>query len=446
MGVKNTYKLPKGYWNPKIELMPKQKLRELQLKRLRHTIKYCWSNSPFYRKKMKNAGISPDDIKTFDDFSKKFPTTSRKELNDDQSSTPIFGTRLCVSEDKFMKYHQTSGTSGRPPVRALDSKRDWDWEIETLAMALYGFGIRPDDRAFVVFGYGTFIGFWCAHYAYEKIGCLTIPGGSLDTKARLKLIKELDITTLTATPSYLFRMISEGGDELKNFSINKIIVAAERASNVPEIKKLVEESFDAFMGEYMGMTEAGGAVAFECSEQPGGVHIIEDHFYEEVVDPETFEPVDYGEEGMRLMTPLCKETMPILRYITGDRVKKVEYDFCQCGRTFDIYEGGFLGRYDDMVKIRGILIAPEMIDEIVRKHAEIEEYYSVVEKINGLDSLVINIEPKKGITQKKISDVKNSIAEEIKLYLGLRPILKIVKPGELPRFELKGKRFQDLRK
>lgn len=221
--------LPNGYWNPRIEFLTREDLRTLQLKRLRHTIKHAFDDSPFYRKLMERHGLSPDDIRSLADFSNRFPLTRREDLDEDQRSNPPYGTRLALRPELALRYHATSGTTGKPAVKAFDSERDRLWGGDAWAASLYNFGIRPDDVVMIAFGYGSFIGFWGAHYGFEKIGCRVHPTGGLDTHTRIQMILNLGITVLCCTPSYAIRMLhvakEEGLDLATDSKLNKIVVA-----------------------------------------------------------------------------------------------------------------------------------------------------------------------------------------------------------------------------
>ena len=192
--------LPHGYWNPKIELMPKEALGRLQLRRVQEALRYAWENSPFHRRLMEKHGVAPGTILSLEDYFQKFPITRRTDLERDQLENPSFGTRHALPLETALRYHSTSGTTGKPPVRAFDSERDWLWGADAWATSLYNFGVRPEDVVMVAFGYGSFIGFWGAHYAFEKIGCRVHPTGSMDTKTRIHMILDLKITVLCCTP------------------------------------------------------------------------------------------------------------------------------------------------------------------------------------------------------------------------------------------------------
>jgi phenylacetate-CoA ligase len=441
--------LPHGFWNPKIELMPKNELRQLQLKRLKQVISYAWERCSFYRSLMIRHGITPECIRTLEDFYKRFPITRRDDLDRDQLDNPPFGTRLALPLENALRYHTTSGTTGKPPVKAFDTERDWIWGADCWATSLYNFGVRPDDTVMVAFGYGSFIGFWGAHYAFEKIGCRVHPTGGMDTKTRIQMILDPGVTVLCCTPSYALRILhvakEEGVDLAKESKINKIVVAGEPGASIPSTRAIIERGFDAQMGDFMGTTETAGIIAATCSKLSAGLHINEDRFLIQVIDPQSLESVGYGNRGMMVVTPLVKEAMPLLRYATNDIVILDPADRCSCGRTLDLFQGGILGRYDDMVKVRGVQLTPQMVEEIVRGFPEVEEFFTTVEDRDGLDSLSIKFELRKDATPHLAQAVSLKIKEEFKRKIGLTPEVELAPWNSLPRFELKARRFKDQR-
>ncbi|MBI4522237.1 MAG: AMP-binding protein [Deltaproteobacteria bacterium] len=441
--------LPHGYWNPKIELMPKGQLKRLQLRRLEAALRYAWESSPYYRSLMKKHGVALETITTLEDFFRSFPVTRREDLNRDQLENPPFGTRLAVPLENPLRYHATSGTTGQPAVRAFDTERDWIWGADAWATSLYNFGVRPNDVVMIAFGYGSFIGFWGAHYAFEKIGCRVHPTGSMDTKTRIQMILDLGITVLCCTPSYAIRILHVAGEEGIDLAarsrLNMIVVAGEPGASIKSTKDIIEKGFNAHLGDFMGTTETAGMIASTCSRLCGGLHINEDRYLTEVVDPDNLKPVGYGKRGMMVVTPLIKEAMPLFRYATNDIVILERSNVCRCGRTLDLFMGGILGRYDDMVKVRGVQLTPQMIEEIVRSFPEVEEFFTTAEIRDGLDILLIRFEVKKDVNSQLAEHICRQIKASTKQNLGLSPEVAVEPYNSLPRFELKARRFKDLR-
>jgi phenylacetate-CoA ligase len=365
-----------------------------------------------------------------------------------QLDDPPYGPILAAPRESAIRYHLTSGTTGRTPIRVLDSMKDWEWITEMWCYAFWGFGVRPSDTVFFAFSYGTFVGFWGAHYACEKIGCLVLPGGNMTTEARVKQIFDMDATVVCSTPTYALRMAQEArnlGIDLVNGPVKRIILSGEPAGSIPATKRLIEEQWGAKAGDTAGMTELGTIMMFECEHQPGGAHIIEDHYIEEVIDPFSGEPVGYGEEGERVVTSFGRGFIPVLRYRTRDLVLKVPASTCSCGRTFDVYDGGIRGRVDDMKLVRGTNVYPRAVEAIVREHEAVDEFQIHLYTAEGIrDEIEVLVEiPDPGADASAIvAELGKALAEA---HEGLRFDVKIVENETLPRFELKAKRVLDER-
>jgi phenylacetate-CoA ligase len=301
---------------------------------------------------------------------------------------------------------------------------------------------------YVAFGYGSFIGFWGLHYAGEKLGCLVLPGGAMTTDQRVKEIVEMNATVVASTPTYALRMAQEAkslGIDLAGSAVERVILSGEPAGSIPATKALIEEQWGAKAGDTAGMTELGTIMIFECSSQPGGTHIIEDHYIEEVVDPVTDEPVPYGEMGERVVTSFGRGFIPVLRYRTRDFVVRVPGSNCSCGRTFDIYEGGIRGRVDDMKLVRGTNVYPRAVEALIREHAEVDEFQIRLYTADGIrDEIEVLIEvPDSDVDVDALcATLGKQLADA---HESLRFGVRSVELGSLPRFELKAKRLMDER-
>ncbi|MPZ90463.1 MAG: AMP-binding protein [Actinobacteria bacterium] len=435
------------FWNKRHETMPRDELEALQVHKLRHLVEWANERVPYHAKRLSDAGVTADSIQSLDDL-RRLPFMTREEWMRSQVEHPPFGPILAAPENDAIRYHMTSGTTGRTPIRVLDSMKDWEWIAEMWCYGFWGFGVRPSDTVFFAFSYGTFVGFWGAHYACEKIGCLVLPGGNMTTEARVKQIVDMKATVVCSTPTYALRMAQEAhklGIDLANGPVKRLILSGEPAGSIPATKKLIEDQWGAVAGDTAGMTELGTIMVFECSEQPGGTHIIEPHFIEEVVDPVSAEPVGYGEQGERVVTSFGRGFIPVLRYRTRDLVVKVPADRCSCGRTLDIYEGGIVGRVDDMKLVRGTNVYPRAVEAIVREFTEVDEFQIHLYTAEGIrDEIEVLVE---------IPDADadaNSILEKIgselsEAHEGLRFGVRKVDNDSLPRFELKAKRLNDER-
>ena len=435
------------YWNPRHETMDRAGIEALQVRKLKNLVEWAAAQVPYHSKRLHDAGVTADSINSLDDL-RRIPFTTRDEWMQGQLDQPPYGPILAAPRESAIRYHLTSGTTGRTPIRVLDSMKDWEWIAEMWCYAFWGFGVRPADAVFFAFSYGTFVGFWGAHYACEKIGCLVLPGGNMTTEARVKQILDMDATVVCSTPTYALRMAQEArslGIDLVNGPVKRVILSGEPAGSIPATKKLIEEQWGAKAGDTAGMTELGTIMMFECSHQPGGAHIIEDHYIEEVIDPFSGEPVGYGEPGERVVTSFGRGFIPVIRYRTRDLVQKVPAATCSCGRTFDIYDGGIRGRVDDMKLVRGTNVYPRAVEAIVREYEAIDEFQIHLYTTEGIrDEIEVLVEiPDPAADRETIlSDLGKTLAEA---HEGLRFHVKRVENESLPRFELKAKRVLDER-
>jgi phenylacetate-CoA ligase len=437
------------YWNPKNETMPRDELRQLQLLKLRRMCEWAHARAPFHRRRFEAAGFHPDQIKSLDDL-RRLPMMTRDEWVASQKEKPLWGDLIAATPRNAIRYHLTSGSTGRQPLRALDSTRDWEWISEMWCYGAWGFGVRPDDVVYFAFGYGSFIGFWGAHYGCEKIGALVVPGGAQTTERRIEQIVELGVTTIFSTPTYALRLWQEAvamGVDPAASKVDKVIVSGEPAGSIPAMKRQLERGWGAKCGDTAGMTEIGTIFAFECAEQPGGTHIIEDHMYEEVINPASGEPVKYGELGERVVTSFGRGLMPLIRYRSGDIVMRVPHSNCRCGRTTDIYEGGIRGRFDDMKLIRGTNVYPRAVESIVREHDSIDEFQIYVwhDENNIRDEITVRLELKPA-SQIGWPELSERLRKDLSgAHEGLRFNLELMPAGSLPRYELKARRLVDAR-
>jgi phenylacetate-CoA ligase len=435
------------YWNPRHETMPREQLDALQLRKLRALLEWSEARVPWHAKRLADAGVTADTVGSLEDL-RRIPFMTRDEWMQGQLEQPPYGSGLAEEPERAVRYHMTSGTTGKTPIRVLDGMKDWEWIAEMWCYGLWGFGVRPKDILFVAFGYSTFIGFWGLHYAGEKLGCLVLPGGAMLTDGRVKQIVDMGATVVASTPTYALRMAQEAralGIDLAGSSVQRLILSGEPAGSIPATKGLIEEQWGAKAGDTAGMTELGTIMIFECESQPGGTHIIEDHYIEEVVDPETDRPVPYGELGERVVTSFGRGFIPVIRYRTRDFVVRVPGSTCSCGRTFDLYDGGIRGRVDDMKLVRGTNVYPRAVEAIVREHGEIDEFQIHLYTAEGIRDeieVLVEIPGPSADADRILGDLGKQLAEA---HEGLRFGVKKVDDGTLPRFELKAKRLVDER-
>lgn len=425
------------YFNQKLETLPREQLASLQAERLQKLLIEIKNKNPFYTERLNALGAEPGDFKSLDAL-KKLPFTTKEELVDDQIAHPPFGTNLTYREDNYTRYHQTSGTTGTP-LRVPDTVDSWDWWGRCWGYVLAGAGLTAEDRLFIAFGFGPFIGFWAAIEGARHIGAMMVPGGGRDSLQRLYLMRETSATALCSTPTYALRLAEIARDsnlDLKSLPVRATIHAGEPGANVPAIKKRIEETWGAKCYDHAGATEVG-AHSFECEAQPGGTHINEAEFIAEVIDPETGQELLTGQQGELVLTNLGRPGYPVIRYRTGDMVKLAD-DICDCGRTFVRCQGGVIGRHDDMLTVCGVNVYPSAIENLVRVVDEVIEFRVTITRERELDVLRIEIECGDDHDDGLIA---NKVAASISHTLGLQPAVQVVARNTLPRFELKAQRF-----
>jgi phenylacetate-CoA ligase len=436
------------YWNPKTETLAREQLEALQLAKLRRQCEWAGARSPWYRRAFAESGFDPGDLRSLDDLRRLEPLT-RAEWMASQSEHPPYGELPTIDGTGAIRVHTTSGTTGAGPLRALDARKDWAWIAEMWCYAIWGCGVRPADTAYIAFGYGSFIGFWGLHYAMEKVGVLNVPGGAQTTEARVRQIVDFGATVVASTPTYALRLAQEArtmGVDLPASAVERLILSGEPAGSIPVTKALIEEEWGAKAFDTAGMTEIGTIMVFECDHQPGGTHIIEDHYIEEVLEPDSLEPVGYGERGERVVTSFGRGSIPLLRYRTADLVCRIPAARCSCGRGFDIYEGGILGRVDDMKLVRGTNVYPRAIEAIVREYAQVDEFQTRITREGIRDEITLRVEMKPDWDASGWERMADELHRKLRgAFEGLNFRVECAETGALPRFELKAKRTVDLR-
>jgi phenylacetate-CoA ligase len=376
------------------------------------------------------------------------PKVEKSMMQSIQRKDPFpYGDALCVPLEQVTAYRQTSGTTGQP-VYQPDTWQDWEWWSECWAYILWAQGYRPSDRIFLPFGYNVFVAFWAAHYAAEKLGCEVIPGGVLDTKARILKIQELKADALMATPTYILGMAATAKNKMDldpaSLGINKITCAGEPGASIPSTKKRMQEAWNAKVYDHAGATEIG-AWSFECTVQPGGTHVNEAFFLVEIEDVETGEIIEEpGRRGKMVITALDRMAQPCIRFDSKDII---EWDAgaCSCGRTFRIIRGGVVGRADDITKVKGVLLAPSAIEEVVRSIDGLgDEFEVVVDKLGDVDRIKLKVELAPGF-EDKAKTIEPVLKDQLRLKTNLGYRIEIYDYGSLPRYDVKAKRFKDLR-
>ena len=429
-------------WNREIEFMAPDQLRALQSDRLREVVKLVYEKVPYYRQKLDDAGVKPQDIKSIDDIG-RLPFTTKEDLRE----TYPFGL-FAVPMEEIVRIHASSGTTGKSTVVGY-TKHDVETWAEVMARTLAAGGTHRGDLLQNSYGYGLFTGGLGAHYGAERIGTSVIPTSGGQTKRQVQILQDFGTTVLCCTPSYAL-VIGEVGREMGvNFADLPLRVGffgAEPWS--PTMRQEIESSLHAHALDIYGLSEIiGPGVSFECLEK-SGLHINEDHFYPEIIDPETGEPVPESQPGELVFTTLTKEALPLLRYRTRD-ISHVIAEPCGCGRTIRRMRR-VTGRTDDMLIIRGVNVFPSQIEEVLMGIEETTPNYVLVvdRKPRGMDELEVQVE----VSEKTFSDemsrlevLSERIQSEIESTLGLRVSVRLVEPKSLARSMGKAKRVIDRR-
>lgn len=429
------------YLHPDKELMTREEIEAYQLEKLQQTVRHCM-NSPFYKQRFEEIGLNPEDIKTLDDL-KKIPFTTKQDLR----STYPFGI-ASVPLDKCVRLHSSSGTTGNPTV-ILHTQRDLDEWANAVARCLHMVGLRPSDVFQNSSGYGMFTGGLGFQYGAERLGMLTVPAAAGNTKRQLKFIKDFGTTALHAIPSYASRlyevMVDEGIDPRRDTKLRTLIIGAEPHSELQ--RQRIEQMLGVKAYNSFGMSEmCGPGVAFECKEQ-NGLHIWEDYYIVEIVDPETLEPVPEGELGELVLTTINREAMPLLRYRTRDLTRILPGD-CPCGRHHKRLDR-MQGRSDDMIILKGVNIFPIQIEKILLQFKELAtDYLITLETLSDNDSMTVEVELSNLFTDDyaRLEQLTREITRQLKDEILVTPKVRLVANGSLPKSEGKAVRVKDLRK
>jgi len=415
-----------------VESCAPERLREARWRRLQMVARATFGANPFWTARWRAAGLArAEDVTGWDDFG-RLPLLTKAELVADQAAHPPFGSNLTFPLDRYVRVHQTSGTSG-PPIRWLETQASWEWWARCWGFVLAGAGIVPGDRVYFPFSFGLFVGFWAGFEGARALGALAIPGGGLDSVTRLHAMQALGATALVCTPSYALHLMEtarERGLDPTKLGVRVSVHAGEPGAGIPAVRARIEAGWGARAFDHAGMTEVG-AYGYECAEQ-AGLHLNESEFIAEVLDPVTLAPVV---EGELVLTNLGRIGSPVVRYRTGDRVRLTEAA-CACGRTFRRLEGGILGRLDDMLIIRGVNVFPSAIEGIVRRFPAVEEFQVEVYRDGELEQARVLIEAHDADGRAVCALVQ----EALRASLGLRLDVVPAAPRTLPRFELKARR------
>ncbi len=423
-----------------IETMDRREIETHQLQRLRDLIAELRKTNAYYGAVLREAGVD-ENIGSLDAFIRAVPVTTKQQVLDDQCDHPLYGSNLTYPLDHYTRLHRTSGTTGQP-MRWLDTPESWQRMLDNWKRVFQTAGVTAEDRAFFAFSFGPFIGFWAAFEAGTQLGMLCIPGGGMGSEARLRILLDNEATVLCCTPTYALRLaeVAEAeGIELDRSRVRRILVGGEPGGSVPEVRRRIESRWPgARVVDHHGMTEVG-PVSFENDRHRGVLHVIEQSYLAEVVDPHTLAPTPPGEDGELLLTTLDRVGMPLLRYRTGDIVKRSARSAADLGYAELAMEGGIRGRSDEMIVIRGNNVFPSAVEAIIRRHDGVSEYRVDIVRRQALAEMSVTIEPFDG--NHDVDRICDQISRSLRDAFQMRVPVEAARPGELPRFEMKAKRW-----
>jgi phenylacetate-CoA ligase len=429
-------------WNDEFETLPREAIEALQLKRLQHTLERVCATVPFYKKRFGEAGISPADVRTLDDL-RRLPFTLKQDMRDNYP----YGL-FAVPLDQIVRIHASSGTTGKPTVVGY-TKRDIDNWAELMARSFAAAGITRGDVIHNAYGYGLFTGGLGAHYGAERLGASVIPMSGGNTQKQMMIMQDFGSSVITCTPSYslyLAEALKESGVDLHKLKLRVGILGAEPWSE--EIRAEIERNLGIKAIDIYGLSEImGPGVAIECIEAQHGLHIWEDHFIPEIIDPDTEEVLPDGEHGELVITTITKEGIPLIRYRTRD-ITRIISEPCICGRTHRRLER-MSGRSDDMLIIRGVNVFPSQIESVLFSIDGIEPHYQlIVDREGTLDTLEVQVEVNEKTFSdeiRKLQELSQKISRAIKDLLGITCKVRLVEPKTIARSEGKAQRVIDRR-
>jgi phenylacetate-CoA ligase len=408
-----------------------------QFARLQALLAPVSQSNLFYAGKLRRAGY----MAGLAEFFERMPFTRKQELIEDQRANPPFGSNLTYPIERYTRLWQTSSTTGQP-LYWLDTPESLRWMLDNWARVYQAAGVGAEDRIFFAFSFGLFIGFWTAFESAERLGCMRIPGGGMGSAARLRTMLDVGATVLCCTPTYALRLAEVAAEEridLSRSKVRRIIVAGEPGGSIPGVRCSIEEAWaGARVVDHHGMTETG-PVSYGCPARPGVLHVIESAYIAEVIDPGSSRSVSPGAKGELVLTTLGREGSPLLRYRTGDLVQRAADASCECGSHNLALPGGILGRTDDMVVVRGVNVYPGAVEDILRGVGGVAEYRVEIQTDRSLAELRIQVEPSPDCADPAALAVRLQAA--LHVALGLRIPVSSVRAGDLPRFEMKARRW-----
>ncbi len=445
------------FWCTRLDTASQEELRAIQSDKLRVAVRYAFECIPFYRRKFDRLGLNPGDIRSVDDLH-LIPVTTKQEMADDLAAHAPWGTYTALDDalwrQRGWQIFASSGTTAQPRAFRYSQfdREQWMW---TNARAMWAMGFRPGrDSALIAFGYGPHVWLWGVHYALNLMGIPIVTAGGLESSARARFIDRYQPTILACTPSYALYLASvmrELNLDPAASSIRYLFCAGEPGFSIPATRKRLEETWGAELHEFYGCTEAapsaGGYTCAAVAGQKQGVvstHLMEDVQVWEVAD-EQMRALPDGSRGLTVVTNLCSEASPQLRFLVGDYTT-LTHEPCACGRTHARAVGGMVGRADDMLNVRGVTLFPSSIEDIVRRIPQLgAEFAIVLTKTQELDELIVQVEVLPDVSTDRYAEVGAIVEREIRSRCELRPVVEVLPQGTLPPTQFKAKRVRDLR-
>ncbi|HUE38506.1 MAG TPA: AMP-binding protein [Candidatus Binatia bacterium] len=446
-------------WSPSLDFASADELHAIQSEKLREAVHFAYACIPFYRRKLDAIGLEPGDIRGIDDLT-RIPVTTKQEMAEDVAANPPWGTYTSIDDrtwaERGWQMFASSGTTSHPRCFRYTQfdRRAWAWSD---ARAMWAMGFRPGrDSALLAFGYGPHVWLWGVHYALNRMGIPILTGGGLDTRTRARFIEQYRPTILCCTPSYALHLgtvMLESGIDPAATSIRFLFCAGEPGFSVPSTRERLEHLWHAELHEFYGCTEAAPAAGgYTCSAiaarkgERVATHLMADTHIWETVDADTLEPVGEGHRGLSVVTNLISEASPQLRFLVGD-FTVLGSARCECGRSHPRALGGFLGRADDMLNVRGVTLFPSSVEDAIRRVSQAGNEFEIrITRERDLDVLTVRVEPAAAASDGAQSELGRAVESEIIARCELRPVVEVVAPGTLPKTEFKAKRVRDLRK
>ena len=410
-----------------------------QLARLNSLLASLRAGNPFYSARLRAAGLD-SRVSSLAEFFTRMPFTRKQEVVDDQQNHLPYGSNLTYSLERYCRFSQTSGTTGRP-MYWLDTAESWAWMVDNWTRVYESAGVTAQDHIFFAFSFGPFLGFWTAFESAARLGCLCIPGGGMGSAARLRTMLDNGVTVLCCTPTYAIRLAEVAAEEKIDLAAGKVrtlILSGEPGGSIPGTRARIESLWNARVVDHHGMTEIG-PVSYGCPKLPGVLHVIGSAYIAEVIEPKTGRALEPGMSGELVLTNLGRVGSPLIRYRTGDVVQVAASVPCACGTHELALEGGILGRTDDMLVVRGVNVYPSAIEQIVRSCGGVAEYRVEIHTSRTLPELNVQVEPSPDCADG--ATLANRLEASMRTAFNLRVSVSVVPGGQLPRFEMKAQRW-----